>query len=169
MKTECCHIDFSELDIFIETMKEHKGALIPVLHKAQEVFGYLPYEVMSHVADKLEIPASKVFGVVSFYSFFTMTPRGKFNVNVCLGTACFVRGSEKVRLEFEKQLDLKSGETSKDGMFSLSTIRCIGACGLAPVVMVNEKVYGRVKPEDIKGIIDECMAIDGGKHGENNG
>ena len=165
MESDCCNIDFTELDNYIETMKEHDGALIPVLHKAQEIFGYLPKEIMSHVADKLGIPASKVFGVVSFYSFFTMTPRGKFNINVCLGTACFVRGSAKIQQEFEKHLGLKPGETSKDGLFSLSTIRCIGACGLAPVVMVNEKVFGRVKPEEISGIIDSCMAMDGEKHG----
>ncbi len=161
MLTECTTIDFSELDSYIETLKGQDGALIPVLHKAQEIFGYLPEEIMSHVAKKLGIPAAKVYGVVSFYSFFTMTPKGKFNVNVCLGTACFVRGAEKVRNEFEKHLDIKPGETSEDGLFSLSTIRCIGACGLAPVVMVNEKVYGRVKPEDVSGIIDECMTMDG--------
>jgi len=160
MLTECA-IDFTELDSYIESLKGQDGALIPVLHKAQELFGYLPEEIMSHVAKKLVIPAAKVYGVVSFYSFFTMTPKGKFNVNVCLGTACFVRGAEKVRNEFEKHLDIKPGETSEDGLFSLSTIRCIGACGLAPVVMVNEKVYGRVKPEDVSGIIDECMSMDG--------
>ena len=165
MKTDSCSIDFTELDNYIETMKEQDGALIPVLHKAQEIFGYLPKEVMGHVADKLGIPAAKVFGVVSFYSFFTMKPRGKFNVNVCLGTACFVRGSAKVQAEFEKHLNLKSGETSNDGLFSMSTIRCIGACGLAPVVMVNDKVYGRVKPGEVSGIIDKCMAMDGVKHG----
>ena len=161
MLTECNKIDFSELDSYIESLKGQDGSLIPVLHKAQELFGYLPEEIMIHVAKELSIPAAKVYGVVSFYSFFTMTPKGKFNVNVCMGTACFVRGAEKVRAEFEKHLDLKPGETSQDGLFSLSTIRCIGACGLAPVVMVNEKVYGRVKPDEVSGIIDECMSMDG--------
>ncbi|MEI6132155.1 MAG: NAD(P)H-dependent oxidoreductase subunit E [Bacillota bacterium] len=163
MTLKCNNLDFTSLDAYIETVKTRPGALIPVLHKAQDTFGFLPEEVMSHVAKKLGIPAAKVFGVVSFYSFFSMTPKGKFNVNVCLGTACFVRGAEKIREEFEKHLSIKPGQTSEDGLFSLSTIRCIGACGLAPVVMVNEKVYGRVTQQQVGEIIDECMAKDGEK------
>jgi NADH-quinone oxidoreductase E subunit len=158
--TQTNTFDFTQLDSFIHEVKEKKGALIPVLHKAQELFGYIPVEVMQHIANKMEIPSSKVFGVVTFYSFFSTEPKGKFNVSVCLGTACFVRGSEKIAQEFSKHLKLKVGQTSEDKMFSLNTIRCIGACGLAPVVMVNEKVYGRVKPEDIGNIIDECMVLD---------
>jgi len=165
MNEVVCKIDFKELDEYIISFQDRKGALIPVLHKAQELFGYLPKEVMRHVARKLKVPAAKVFGVVSFYSFFTMTPKGKFNINVCLGTACFVRGAAKIQQELENHLNLKPGETSEDGLFSLSTIRCIGACGLAPVVMVNEKVYGRVESKDIKGIIDECMSMDGEANG----
>ncbi|MGI6321444.1 MAG: NADH-quinone oxidoreductase subunit NuoE [Bacteroidales bacterium] len=131
------------------------GELINVLHKSQDHFGYLPAEVQEVIAHELRIPVAKVFGVVTFYSFFTMIPKGKYPVSICMGTACYVRGAEKVLDEFKKQLGIKPGETSEDGQFSLSSLRCVGACGLAPVVMVGEKVYGRVSTEDVKKIIAE--------------
>jgi len=131
------------------------GELINVLHKAQEIFGYLPAEVQEVVAQELNVPLAKVFGVVTFYSFFTMTPKGKFPISVCTGTACYVRGAEKVLDEIKRQLNIQVGETTADGKFSISCLRCVGACGLAPVVMVGEKVYGRVAPDDVKRIIEE--------------
>jgi NADH-quinone oxidoreductase subunit E len=146
---------FQELEEFINDLPDKRGALIEVLHKAQHIFGYLPEEVQIFVAKKLNIPTSKVFGVVSFYSFFTTTPRGEYVVNVCMGTACFVRGAANVLAEFEKQLDMKVGQTTTDGKFTLEVLRCVGACGLAPVVTVNDKVYGHVTPTDVKKILTE--------------
>ncbi|MFL0248168.1 NADH-quinone oxidoreductase subunit NuoE [Candidatus Clostridium stratigraminis] len=144
---------FTDLEEFIKSLSNKKGAVIEVLHKAQHIFGYLPEEVQIFVAEKLNIPASQVFGVVSFYSYFTTEPRGKFVVNICMGTACFVRGSGNVLAEFENKLNIKSGQTTPDGKFTIGSLRCVGACGLAPVVMVNDKVYGNVKPEDVDKIL----------------
>jgi NADH-quinone oxidoreductase subunit E len=146
---------FHELEEFINGLSNKRGAVIEVLHKAQHIFGYLPNEVQLFVAEKLNIPASQVFGVVSFYSYFTTEPRGEYVVNVCMGTACFVRGSANVLAEFEKKLNIKSGQTTPDGKFTVGSLRCVGACGLAPVVMVNEKVYGNVKPEDVDKILGD--------------
>ena len=131
------------------------GELINVLHKTQGYFGYLPAEVQEVVAANLNISVAKVYGVVTFYSFFTMIPKGKHPISVCTGTACYVRGAEKVLDEFKRILEIKVGETSADGKFSLSCLRCVGACGLAPVVLVGEKVYGRVSPDGVKDIIKE--------------
>ncbi|GAB6278582.1 MAG TPA: NAD(P)H-dependent oxidoreductase subunit E [Bacteroidales bacterium] len=144
-----------QLKDICKSFNNDKGELINVLHKAQEIFGYLPAEVQEVVAKELNISIAQVYGVVSFYSFFSMVPKGRFPVSICLGTACYVRGAEKVLDEFRKQLNIQVGESTPDGRFSLSCLRCVGACGLAPVVMVGEKVYGRVAPEDVKGIINE--------------
>ena len=148
-KKEC----FNELETFVNGLPDKNGALISVLHKAQEIFGYLPEEVQTFVAEQLGISIAKVYGVVSFYSYFTMTPKGKFPVAVCMGTACYVRGAEKVLHDFEKQLGIKTGETSLDGLFSIDALRCVGACGLAPVVLVGEDVYGRDEAKDVTAII----------------
>ena len=129
--------------------------LIGILHKAQGHFGYLPEEVQHAIAEELRIPVGKVFGVITFYSFFSREPKGKYQVSICLGTACYVQGAEKVLSEFETRLKIKSGQTTKDGRFSLNTLRCIGACGLAPVVMIGEKIYGNVKPDGVAAIIKE--------------
>ncbi len=131
------------------------GELINVLHKAQGIFGYLPAEVQEVVAKELNISVAKVFGVVTFYSFFTMIPKGKHPISICTGTACYVRGAEKVLDEFKKKLNIKVGETTPDGKFSLSCLRCVGACGLAPVVLIGDKTYGRVSPEGVKDILKE--------------
>jgi NADH-quinone oxidoreductase subunit E/NADP-reducing hydrogenase subunit HndA len=131
------------------------GELINVLHKVQHTFGYLPAEVQEVVASELNIPVAKVYGVVTFYSFFTMLPKGQYPISVCMGTACYVRGAEKVVEEFKNILKIKIGETTPDGKFSLSCLRCVGACGLAPVVMIGDKTYGRVAPESIKEILQE--------------
>lgn len=147
--------NFKKLEHYLNNLPEKKGTLITVLHKAQEIFGYLPKEVQKFIAEKLEIPVSKVYGVVQFYTFFTMVPRGEHRISVCMGTACYVKGSEKVLNQFEKQLGIESGETTPDGKFSLDALRCVGACGLAPVVLVGEKVYGKVKPDEVTKILAE--------------
>lgn len=146
---------FRELETFINTLDTKKGSLISVLHKAQGIFGYLPREVQEFVADQLNESLANVYGVVSFYSYFTMVPKGEHPVAVCMGTACYVRGADKVLDEFQKQLGIKSGETSLDGKFSIDALRCVGACGIAPVVLVGEKVYKKVEPKEVKGIIEE--------------
>ena len=153
-KTE---FDYTELDEFIDGISQNAGALIPALHKAQHLFGYLPVEVQQHIARKLDIPASKVYGVVTFYSYFTMKKRGKYRVSVCMGTACFVRGADVILREFEKELSMKTNETTEDGLFTLDAVRCVGACGLAPLAVVNEKVYGRIGVEDVRKICKEYM------------
>ncbi len=144
-----------QLKNICKSFNNDKGELINVLHKAQEIFGYLPAEVQEVVAKELNVSVAHVYGIVSFYSFFSMVPKGKFSISICLGTACYGRGAEKVLDEFRKQLNIQVGESTPDGRFSLSCLRCVGACGLAPVVMIGEKVYGRVAPEDVKGIINE--------------
>lgn len=146
---------FRELDIFIDSLETQEGSLISVLHKAQGIFGYLPREIQEYVAEKLNVSLASVYGVVSFYSFFTMVPKGEHAVSVCMGTACYVRGADKVLDEFQKQLGIKSGETSMDGKFSIDALRCVGACGIAPVVLVGEKVYKKVEVKEVKKIIDE--------------
>ncbi len=129
--------------------------LINVLHQAQHHFGYLPAEVQEVVAKELNLSQAKVYGVVTFYSYFTMIPKGKHPIAVCMGTACYVRGAEKVLEEFKKHLNITVGQTTADGKFSISCLRCVGACGLAPVVMIGEKTYGRVSPEGVKTILKE--------------
>ena len=129
--------------------------LIAILHKAQNHFGFLPKEVQNSIADVLNISSAKVYGVVTFYSYFTMEPRGKHPISICMGTACYVKGAEKVLKEFENKLQIKNGQTTSDGKFSMNTLRCIGACGLAPVIMIGEKVYGGVKVEEVAKIIKE--------------
>ena len=138
-----------------KSFNNEPGELINVLHKTQGYFGYLPAEVQEVIAANLNISVAKVYGVVTFYSFFTMIPKGKHPISVCTGTACYVRGAEKVLDEFKRILQIKVGETTADGKFSLSCLRCVGACGLAPVVLVGEKVYGRVSPDGVKDIIKE--------------
>lgn len=147
--------NFDELQSFIDSIEDKRGALIAVLHKAQHLYGYLSDDVILFISEKLDIPSSKVYGVISFYSYFTTTERGKNVVNVCLGTACFVRGADAILKEIEKELNIKAGETSADMQFTLSGLRCIGACGLAPVIMINEKVYGRVEVGEVKKILAE--------------
>ena len=134
-----------KLDSYIDGLTSKQENLIAVLHYAQEIYGYLPYNVQWHIAQKLGIPSAKVYGVVSFYSYFTMVPRGKHVFNVCTGTACFVRGADKLKDELEQQLKIKAGETTPDGLFTIETLRCVGACGLAPVMIVDGQVYGRIQ------------------------
>ena len=148
----------NKIDQLLDICNEHgnqPGELINILHKAQHLFGYLPQEVQRIVARQLGIPVSKVYGVVTFYSIFTMTPKGEHPISVCMGTACYVRGAEKVLDEFRRILGINVGETTPDGKYSLSSLRCVGACGLAPVVLIGEKVYGRVVPGDVEKILKE--------------
>jgi NADH:ubiquinone oxidoreductase subunit E len=146
---------FDELDAFIKEKGNDEHQLIAILHKAQDLFGYLPEEVQRFIAKRIHCPVSKVFGVVTFYSFFTMKKQGKYVINVCLGTACFVRGSEKILNEFIDKLGVKPGETTEDGIYTLGTVRCLGSCGLAPVIEVNGKVYGNSTVETVGQILDE--------------
>jgi NADP-reducing hydrogenase subunit HndA len=147
--------DVEQLTQVCKEFNNEPGELINVLHKAQGIFGYLPAEVQEVVAREMRVSVAKVYGVVTFYSFFTMTPKGRHPISICTGTACYVRGAEKVLDEFKKRLNLKVGETSPDGKYSLSCLRCVGACGLAPVVLIGEKTYGRVSPDGVKGILKE--------------
>ncbi|UDQ97652.1 NAD(P)H-dependent oxidoreductase subunit E [Lentisphaerota bacterium WC36G] len=152
----------SELDRYIETLnitsdiEQNRGYLIQVLHRAQGIFSYLPEDVQLHVANKLSLHLSEVYGVISFYSYFTDKPVGKYKINVCTGTACFVKGAGRILDELKRYLSIEEGETTADGKFSLGGLRCVGACSLAPVVMVNDKVYGNVTTDMVPQIINDC-------------
>ena len=135
--------------------KGREDGLIQVLHMVQGAYGYLPLEIQRIVAEELEVPLSTVAGVVSFYSFFTSVPRGKHTIRVCLGTACYVKNSQSVLEALEETLGIAEGKTTEDGMFSLDATRCLGCCGLAPVMMIGDRVYGRLTPDDIPGIIED--------------
>jgi len=143
------------LDVVIDGFLKTDGALIPILQTAQNLFGYLPKTVLKHISARLKIPYSEVTGVVTFYSFFSTVPRGKHVVRVCLGTACYVRGGKEVLEAFKKNLKINVGETTPDRMFSLEVGRCFGACGLAPVAMINDDVHQRVKSAKIRDIISQ--------------
>lgn len=158
MEPKIAEIDedkLEELGEFIDGLETTEGALIEILHRAQSIFGYLPRYVQLYVARKLGMPGAEVFGVVSFYSFFTMKPSGKHKISICMGTACFVRGSDKIIGRIKDKLKVESNETTKDGQFTLKDVRCIGACGLAPVVMVDDKVFGRVTEDEIDNILQQ--------------
>ena len=145
----------AKLNSIIEKHKGKPGGLIPVLEEAQVCLEYLPVSVQKKIAAGLNLPLSRVYGVVTFYSFFTMTPRGKYTVRVCLGTACYVRGGKALSETLEKQFGIKEGETTADRMFTLESVRCLGACGLGPVIVVGEDVHGRVKPGKVKEILNQ--------------
>ena len=144
-----------ELKKVIAENKDQKGALMPIMQKAQDIYGYLPIEVQTMIADGMNIPLEKVYGVATFYSQFALNPKGKYQISVCLGTACYVKGSGDVYAKIEEILGIKGGECTPDGKFSLDACRCVGACGLAPVMMVNDEVFGRLKPDDVKGILEQ--------------
>jgi NADP-reducing hydrogenase subunit HndA len=154
----CCCGCVDERDVklqqIIDKYKSTKGALIPVLHEAQEVYGYLPLEVQKKVSEGLNIPLSEIYGVVTFYTQFSLEPKGEYKVQVCMGTACYVKGAGAILDKFKEKLGIDVGGCTEDGKFSLEACRCIGACGLAPVIMINDDVYGRLTPDEIEGIID---------------
>ncbi len=155
IKVELKKKDVEKIKEICQSFDNKSGELINVLHKVQSTFGYLPAEVQEVVAQELNVSVAKVYGVVTFYSFFSMVPKGQHPISICTGTACYVRGAENVLEEFRKELHIEVGETTSDGKFSISCLRCVGACGLAPVVMVGDKTYGRVAPEMVKDILKE--------------
>ena len=155
IKIELKQEDVTKIKGICASFNKDPQELINILHSTQEHFGYLPAEVQEVIASETGIPVAKIYGVVTFYSFFTMTPKGKHPISICMGTACYVRGAEKVLDEFKKELGLQVGQTTKDGKFSLSSLRCVGACGLAPVVLIGDKTYGRVAPDDVRNIVKE--------------
>ncbi len=167
MSCDCCQKDpetagkFQKLENYIDSLPEVKtdrarGVLIQILHHAQEIFGYLPEEVQVFVSKKMGVPHAEIYGIISFYSYFTTKPKGRYKIAICTGTACYVKGSEKVLEELERHLGIKADQDpTADGMFSLSALRCVGACGLAPVMMVNGQVYGKVTPAQAVKIIEE--------------
>lgn len=158
----CCSCGCNEKDDRLEKAleiirkyKEVKGGLMPVLQQIQNVYGYLPEDVLKIVSDELNIPMSEIYGVATFYSFFSLKPKGKYIIRVCLGTACYVKGSQLIIDKLSELLDVQVNETTKDGKFTLEATRCLGACGLAPVMMINDKVYGRLTPDDVANILKE--------------
>lgn len=137
----------------IAEKKGEKGALMPILQKAQEIYGYLPIEVQTTISNETGIPLEKIYGVVTFYAQFSLNPKGKYKISVCLGTACYVKGSGDIYNKLQEKLGIAGGECTPDGKFSLEACRCIGACGLAPVLTVNEDVYGRLTADDVDSVL----------------
>lgn len=144
-----------ELMQVIEDLKDDRGSLMPILQKAQEIYGYLPIEVQTMISDALNVPLEKIYGVSTFYSQFSLYPKGRYKISVCLGTACYVKGSGDIFSKLQEKLGIQSGECTPDGKFSLDACRCIGACGLAPVMTVNDDVYGRLTVDDIDKILSK--------------
>ena len=139
----------------IAELKDTKGALMPIMQQAQEIYGYLPIEVQKIISDEMEIPMEKIYGVATFYAQFALQPKGKYRISVCLGTACYVKGSGKIYEKLQDILQIQGGECTLDGKFSLEACRCVGACGLAPVMTINDEVYGRLVPDDVQGILEK--------------
>ena len=147
-----------ELNAFIQQHKDDKGALMPVMQKAQELFGYLSLEIQSVIAEALNVSVAEVYGVATFYAQFSLEPKGAYVIGVCTGTACYVKGAQAVLEKVESELNIPTGKTTKDGKVTRQATRCLGCCGLAPVMTINEDVYGRLKPEDIPGILAKYKA-----------
>ncbi len=145
----------AEVDEIIKSHAGKPGSLIPVLEQVQEILGYLPMSVQQRVAKGLNIPVANVYGVVTFYSFFTMVPRGKHNIRVCLGTACYVRGGQRILEALQGLLGIEPGGCTPDRLFSLETVRCLGACGLAPVMVIDEDTHGQMKPAKLEGVLSQ--------------
>lgn len=150
---------YKQLDEIIAQWKNEQGGLIPIMQGAQRIIGCLDEEVQKYIAEALNIPVSKIYGVATFYSFFTLEPKGKYTINMCLGTACYVRGAQGVFDELCKELNVEGGHTTADGLFTLDGMRCIGCCGLAPAMMVNDDVYGKMTPEKVHGVIEHYRAM----------
>lgn len=144
-----------ELKKFISEHKNDKGPLIMIMQEAQKIYGYLPIEVQTIISKGLNIPIERIYEVATFYAQFNLTPKGKYQISVCLGTACYVKGSAKLLEAIENKLGIKSGECTQDRLFSIDSCRCLGACGLAPVMTINGEVYGRITPDQVKGILDK--------------
>ena len=148
-----------ELKAFIEEWKEKPGNLIMVLHQVQQTYGYIPREVAIEVSQLLNVPLAKIYGVVTFYNFFKLQKAGKYIIQVCLGTACYLRGGDDLMKEFERQLGIGVGGTTADGLFSIEAVRCLGCCGLAPVVVVNGEVFGKLTTKDVAGIVEKFRKL----------
>lgn len=144
-----------KMDEIIANYADTEGALIPVLHEVQEVIGYLPMEVQKYLSEKMNIPLAEIYGVITFYTQFSLNPKGEYKIGVCLGTACYVKGSGDILEKIKEIIKVDVGECSDDGKFSLEATRCIGACGLAPVMTINDEVYGRLVVDDIPGILEK--------------
>ncbi len=144
-----------ELKTFIQSMKNVPGPLMPVMQKAQEIFGCLSFEIQQIIADEMDIPMTDIYGVATFYSQFALAPKGKNVIGVCLGTACYVKNSQHIMEEVQKILDIEPGKTTPDDLFTLEATRCLGCCGLAPVMMIGDQVFGRLVPENVAGILDK--------------
>ena len=149
---------YKQLDEIIAKWKDEQGGLIPIMQGAQKIIGCLDEEVQTYIADALHIPVSKIYGVATFYSLFTLEAKGKHTINMCLGTACYVRGAQGVFDELCKELKVEAGHTTEDGLFTLDAMRCIGCCGLAPAMMIDDDVYGKMTPEKVHDIIEKYRA-----------
>ena len=147
-----------QLMAVIERCKDDKSKLMMVMHEAQEIYGYLPLEVQTIIAKGMDVPLEKVYGVATFYAQFSLSPKGEYNISVCLGTACYGKGSGDIFNKLSERLGIGAEECTEDGKFSLTACRCIGACGLAPVFTINEDVYGRIGPDDVAGILEKYGA-----------
>ncbi len=144
-----------ELQQIISECKDDKSLLMHVMQEAQRIYGYLPFEVQNEIANGMGVPLEKVYGVATFYAQFALSPKGRYNISVCLGTACYVKGSQEILDEICKELGIEPEECTEDGVYSVTACRCIGACGLAPVMTVNDDVYGRLVAADVKGILEK--------------
>lgn len=145
---------FEELDKFMESRNCSENHLIAILHFAQKLWGYIPENVQHHIGEKMKISAARVYGVVTFYNYFTLEPKGKYRITVCTGTACYINGAPLILKELERVLKIKEKQVTEDGIFSMETVRCLGACAISPVMMINEKIYSKLKPNMVKKIID---------------
>ncbi len=150
---------FERLDGIIAKWKDVPGGLLPIMQNAQDIFGCVDGEVEKYIAEATGVPVTTIFGVATFYSQFTLQPRGKYTIGLCLGTACYVRGAQKVMDELEKQLAIEVGNTTSDGLFTLEATRCIGCCGLAPAMMVNDDVFGKLDPSQVSGILEKYRKL----------
>lgn len=146
---------YDKLHALIESYKDVKGPVMPVMQKAQDIFGYLPVDVQQIIAEGLNVPVSDIYGIATFYSHFVLEPKGEYTIGVCMGTACYVKNAQKVLDELAKQLKVEVGKTTEDGKFTLMATRCLGCCGLAPVMMINDDVYGRLEPNMIADILSK--------------
>lgn len=153
------NLALEELEAIIEKYKDQPGCLIPVLHETQELYGYLPAEALKFISKGLNMSEASVYGVATFYSRFSLKKKGKYRISVCLGTACYVKGANDILNKFRERLSLDIGECSDDGLFSLEECRCVGACGLAPVVTVNGEVYGRMTVDQVDGLLEHYEAL----------
>ena len=149
-----CKID-EKLEKIAKKYKNVEGGIISALHEVQDTYGYISSTAQKYLSKELNVPMSEIYGIITFYSRFSLVPKGKYNIQVCMGTACYVKGSEKVLNRFKEKLGIKEGETISDGKFSIESVRCIGACGLAPAIVINEEVYGKMDEKKVDELIEK--------------